>query len=169
LLLISFFLPSDYRVERVTVIKAPVEAIYPWLAQLKKWPQWTVWNMDYDPTLAYTYSGPEQGAGSEMSWTAKSGTGSLKLTEADPSTGVKYDLNFENGKFLSKGGVVTSTVGDATRVTFFNEGSFGKNPVSRYFGLFMDRMMGGEFEKNLEGLKRKAEPKPNPAPEPKAN
>ena len=52
LIVISFFLPSQYRVERVTVINAPAEAIYPWLEQLKKWPDWTVWNTTYDPTLA---------------------------------------------------------------------------------------------------------------------
>ena len=161
LIVISFFLPTQYRVERVTVINAPAEAIYPWLEQLKKWPDWTVWNTTYDPTLAYTYSGPAEGAGAQMSWTAKSGNGALKLTVAEPSTGVRYELNFDNGKFLSTGGVTMSPSGAATRVTFFNEGTFGRNPVSRYFGLFMDKMMGGEFDKNLEGLKRKAEAKPN--------
>jgi len=46
-------------------------------------------------------------------------------------------------------------------VTFSNEGQFGKNPVRRYFGLFIDKMMGGMFQKNLEGLKQKAESKSN--------
>ena len=161
LLLVSFFLPSKYRVERDEVIRAPSEAIYPWLAQLRKWPEWTVWNTNYDATLAYTYSGPAEGVGAEMSWTAKSGNGSLKLTAVDVKTGVKYDLNFDNGKFLCSGAVAMAPAEGGTRVTFSNEGAFGKNPVRRYFGLFIDKMMGGMFEKNLRGLKQKAESNTN--------
>lgn len=160
LLVGSFFLPSQYHVERVIVIKATPETIYPWLAQLKKWPEWTVWNAERDATLVNTYTGPAEGAGAEMSWTAKElGNGAMKLTAADAKTGVKYELNFENGKFLSTGGVTMAPSGDSTRVTFYNEGEFGMNPVRRYFGLLMDKFMGGDFGKNLDGLKRKVEPK----------
>lgn len=161
LLLVSFFLPSTYRVERVAVIKAPPEAIYPLIAQLKKWPEWTVWNTQTDATLVYTFTGPAEGAGAEMSWTSKSGNGSLKLTAADAKTGVAYDLNFDSGKFISQGGVKTEAMEGGTRVTFFNGGGFGKNPVARYFGLFMDKMMGGDFQKNLDGLRKQVEPKGN--------
>ena len=161
LIVVSFFLPSKYHVERSEIIKAPSEAIYPWLAQLRKWPEWTVWNTSYDPSLAYTYSGPAEGTGSEMAWTAKSGNGSLKLTAADIKTGVKYDLDFSNGKFVSSGAVSMAPAEGGTQVTFSNEGKFGLNPVRRYFGLFFDKMMGGDFQKNLRGLKEKVEPKAN--------
>jgi len=161
LLLASFFLPSKYRVERDQVILAQPEAIYPWLVQLRKWPEWTVWNTNYDATLAYTYSGPAEGVGAEMSWTAASGKRSLKLTSADLKTGIKYDLNFDNGKFLCSGAVAMASAEGGTRVTFSNEGQFGMNPVRRYFGLFIDRMMGRMFENNLQGLKQKAESKAN--------
>ncbi len=153
LLLVSFFLPSKYRVQREEVIRAPAEAIYPWLAQLRNWPEWTVWNTNYDATLAYTYSGPAEGAGAEMSWTAKSGKGSLKLTAADMKTGVKYELNFEEGKFVCRGAVSMSAAEGGTRVTFSNEGQLGKHPVRRLLGLFID--------KNLHDLKLKAESKAN--------
>lgn len=160
LIVISFFLPSKYRVERSEVIQAPPEAIYPRLAQLKRWPEWTVWNTNFDSTLVYTFTGPAEGAGAEMSWTAKSGNGALKLTGADPRSGVTYELNFEQGKFLARGGVMlTPAEGGATRTTWFNEGDLGWNPVWRYFGLLMDRMMGGEFQKNLDSLKAKTEGK----------
>ena len=46
-------------------------------------------------------------------------------------------------------------------MTFYNEGEFGMNPARRYFGLLMDKFMGGDFEKNLAGLKLKAEGKGN--------
>lgn len=160
LILIALFLPSKYRVERKEIIKATPESIQPWLAQLQRWPQWTVWNTNFDPTLVFTFRGPAEGAGAEMSWTARSGNGSLKLTSADPKTGVTYELNFEQGKFVSHGGVTFAPAeAGATTVTWFNEGSLGWNPVWRYLGLLMDKMMGTEFEKNLGNLKQKVEPK----------
>ena len=45
------------------------------------------------------------------------------------------------------------------KVTWFNQGDLGWNPVSRYFGLLMDKMMGPDFEEGLENLRRKAESK----------
>lgn len=162
LIAVSLFLPSRYQVEREVAIKAPPEAIYPWLAQLSRWPDWTVWNTNMDPTLVYTYSGPAEGVGAMMNWTAKSGNGSLKLTSADVKEGVKYELDFAQGKFQCHGGVRMGPLPDgSTKVTWLNEGSLGWNPVSRYFGLFMDKMMGGDFLKNLENLKQRAEAKTN--------
>ena len=73
----------------------------------------------------------------------------------------QYDLNFDNGKFLCSGAVAMASAEGGTRVTFSNEGQFGMNPVRRYFGLFIDRMMGRMFENNLQGLKQKAESKAN--------
>ena len=43
LVVIGFFLPSRVTVERAITIDAPAEKIFPWAADLKLWPQWTVW------------------------------------------------------------------------------------------------------------------------------
>jgi len=162
LVLASFFLPSKYRVERSAVITAPPETIYPWLAQLRRWPEWTGWNTSADPTLVNTYSGPAEGAGAEMSWSAKTlGNGVIKLTKAETNTGVNYELNFENGRLISGGAVTMAAADGGTKLTWSNEGKFGFNPVARYFGLFFDKLMGADFEKNLANLKQKVEPKAN--------
>ncbi len=47
--------------------------------------------------------------------------------------------------------------GSGTRVTWTNEGDMGANPVNRYFGLMMDRMVGPDFEAGLKNLKALAE------------
>ena len=161
LLVVSFFLPSKYHVVREEVILAQPEAIYPWLAQLRQWPEWTVWSTNYDPTIAHTFSGPAEGAGAVMSWTSKAGNFSLKLSAADAKTGVKYDLNYEDGTLLCHGGVTMAPVEGGQRVTFSNEGQLGRHPVRVYLGLFVDKMMGAEFQKNLQGLKQKVESKVN--------
>lgn len=59
LLVVSgFFLPSRVTGERAVTIDAPVGKIFPWAADLKLWPQWTVWNATKDATLAGHASGP---------------------------------------------------------------------------------------------------------------
>jgi hypothetical protein len=160
LILAAFFLPSRYRVERTLVLQAAPEAVSPWLLQLRRWPEWTMWNTNRDATLTCTFSGPAEGTGAVMNWTSRAGNGSLTLLQADPKTGVRYELNFEQGKLVAQGGVtLTPTPGGGTSATWFNEGSLGFNPVARYFGLLMDKMMGAELQRNLEQLQRKVEKK----------
>jgi hypothetical protein len=44
-------------------------------------------------------------------------------------------------------------------VTWTNQGELGPNPVSRYFGLFIDNMMGPDMETGLHHLQKKVEPR----------
>jgi hypothetical protein len=41
--------------------------------------------------------------------------------------------------------------------TWTNEGEMGGNPINRWFGLMMDRMVGPDFEAGLANLKKLAE------------
>lgn len=158
LLLISLFLPSTYRIERSVVIQAEPGTFYPYVANPSRWPEWSAWTTAKDPTLVYKCSGPTQGAGAVAEWEGrKMGSGSMTFTAADPKTGVTYDLVMEHGKFRSKGSLLFQTAPAETRVTWADEGTLGWNPVARFFGLLMDRMVGPDFEEGLRKLKQKAE------------
>ena len=158
LLLVGLFLPHHYLVERKVEIRAKPEAVYPFLTGLRNWPDWTVWNREMDPTVEFSYETPDTGAGAKYTWDGKKlGRGWLKLTKAEPAKGVWYELDFSGGQYLSTGSLLMSGDGNPLTVTWTNEGELGKNPVNRYFGLFMDRMVGGDFEKGLARLKAKAE------------
>jgi hypothetical protein len=41
-----------------------------------------------------------------------------------------------------------------TKVRMGMEGDLGRNPLNRWFGLFMDRMMGPDFDAGLANLKK---------------
>ncbi|HYV31988.1 MAG TPA: SRPBCC family protein [Candidatus Binatia bacterium] len=160
LLLASLFLPSRYRVERSTLIRARPEAIFTCVNIPKKWPEWTAWTPTKYPDMQMAFTGPDAGAGATYTWAGKtSGQGTLKITRSDPDKGIAYALDFEHGKYLSDGGILLEPSGDSVKVTWFNQGDLGWNPVSRYFGLLMDKMMGPDFEEGLENLRRKAESK----------
>jgi len=159
-LLVSLFLPSRYRVERALLMKTTAGAVLTRINTLKTWPEWTAWTVAKYPDMRISFSGPEAGVGATYSWQGKStGHGTLKITRSDPEKGIGYDLDFENGKYLSRGAILLEPAGDAVKVTWSNEGDLGWNPVSRYFGLLMDRMMGPDFEEGLRNLKREVESK----------
>ena len=52
LVVIGWLLPSEVTVERAIGIDKPADAVFPWIASLRTWPDWTVWNKTEDPTVA---------------------------------------------------------------------------------------------------------------------
>jgi carbon monoxide dehydrogenase subunit G len=158
--IIGFFLPSTYRVERSQTIAAKPEAVFATVNKLKSWPEWTAWTVARFPDMKIEFSGPESGTGASYSWSGKSsGTGKLQITKADANSLVIYDLDFENGKYISKGEIRIEPAGESVKVTWSNFGDLGGNPINRWFGLMMDRMMGPDFQAGLDNLKKKLEVK----------
>jgi hypothetical protein len=157
-LVVGFLLPSHYRVERRVVIKAKPSSIYGQISNFKNWLQWTAWNQTRYPDMQVKFDGPESGVGAGYSWEGKStGQGNIKLTRAEPDQGIWYDLDFEQGKYKSQGAITLVPSGEGVTVTWSNEGDLGSNPINRYFGLMMDRMMGPDFAEGLNNLKRRVE------------
>ena len=161
LLLVSFFLPSRYRVVRSAPMRAPADAIFGQVNSLKHWPAWTAWTQSRFPDMQMSFGGPEAGVGATYTWTGRSsGQGTLTITRSVPDKGIEYDLAFENGKFKSRGAITIEPAGDQFNVTWSSDGELGSNPIARYFGWMMDRRMGSDFELGLANLKRKVETPP---------
>ena len=79
LLSAGLVLPKSAHAERSVVIDAPAERIYPQIASLKEWNEWSAWNTRHDPKWKPVYSGPDVGAGATSTWTeSESGAGSQK-------------------------------------------------------------------------------------------
>ena len=160
LIIVSQFLPSQYRVERSVVIAAKADSIFPWINNLKKWPEWSAWTTAKDATLVYNYEGPEEGVGATSKWDAKKmGEGSMKLTASEPGKLVKFDLSFDHGKYLSIGTFTFESAGDGTKVTWSMDGKVSRNPLERFFSLLMDKLGGPDYEEGLRNLKAKVEAK----------
>ncbi len=158
LALIGWFMPARVTVERSITIDLPVEKIFPWVADLKLWPQWTVWNTSEDATLVYTYPGPVTGLGGSMHWTAKKmGNGSLVFTEFTPNQVLRYELRMPAHKTTVQGNIeFESAGGGATRVSWYDDIEMGGNPFKRLFGPLLRKMLGKAFVRNLTGLKNAA-------------
>ncbi len=155
--LIGFTLPKQFKVQRTAVIAAPAEKIYALIAEPKNWPTWGVWNQR-DPQMKVEFSGSANGAGAKWSWQSKSeGNGVMEFSAADPNKQINYNLSFAATGMESQGVLSLTPEGSNTRVVWTNEGEFGKNPFIRYFGLWMDSLVGKDFEKSLSNLKTLAE------------
>ena|ERR1043165_5866507 len=162
LVVIGFFLPSSYHVERSVTIKGKPANVFPFVNGLKAWNYWSAWSPMQDPKkygdMKQEYSTPDSGKGATMSWSGKeAGNGKFTITDSDPEKGISYDLDFEKGQYLSNGVIRFEPAGDSVKVTWTNEGKLGMNPIGRYFGLLMDRFMGPDFETGLANLKKRVE------------
>ena len=159
---VGLCLPSDFQVSRATVMNAPPEAIYPFVASAKQWAEWSAWNPKAKPEMTFSYEGPELGKGSAVRLSnqkaPEQGSGVLTITEANPKTGVHYQVLLDNG-FRIDGTFAFEPSGAGTKVTWTDRGEF-KNPWFRYLRYVMDRSLGGAFEQGLNELKKHAEGAP---------
>ncbi len=153
----ALFLPSDYRVERSVEIDKPVDVVYGQVIDLKNWEKWNPWTA-MDPDAKSVISGSGKGVGSRWAWEGKIlGTGHLTILEAEENKSIKSDLIFLEPQAMKSFDVWEfESVGAGTQVVWANVGELDY-PVGRYFGLFLDQMMGPDFEKGLKNLKESCE------------
>ena len=158
LLIVGFFLPQKQHVERNVEISAAAETIYPHLANPKLFSQWSPWS-SIDPNMKTTYTGPEAGKGAGMTWESDNqsvGTGSWVITKAVENESLEVNMDFGD-----QGGATSfftlAPSGDKTKVTWGFDTDAGMNPMMRWMGLLMDKMVGTEYEKGLAVLKQQLE------------
>ncbi|QNM96007.1 SRPBCC family protein [Chitinimonas koreensis] len=154
---VGLALPSHFEVYRTTRIDAPPARVFALVDAPREWKRWTVWNRR-DPAMKIAYGGPERGVNASWSWqSATEGNGSMTFVAIEPGRKMSYRLEFPDFGMTSIGVVLVEPEGSGSKVTWTNEGELGMNPVNRYFGLFMDRMVGPDFEAGLANLKALAE------------
>lgn len=154
LILIGLVLPSSVHVERSVAINSPPGAVFAMVNDIRKFNQWSPWAR-VDPKTQYTFEGPPTGAGARMNWSSENpgvGSGSLEIVGSEPDHQVAFALNF------GPQGTATSYYelkpeGAKTLVIWGFDSDFGYDLVGRYFALFMDSLIGSEYEKGLATLK----------------
>ena len=151
---VGFLSPQQMRVERSLMINAPSEIIHEQINNLKNWTKWSPW-YKMDTAMKMEYNGTDAGAGASYKWNSTEvGTGDMTITSSTPDS-ISTALNMEYGPAIIKFLLAKSE--DGTKITWIMEKDNGMNPWSRFFGLFMDGMVGKDFEKGLAGIKEVAE------------
>ena len=160
LVLIAFFLPPTYHVERSTEINQPVEIVFDQVVDLNNYMQWNPWT-EKDPNVKNKITGEPTVRGMKWSWDGKkTGKGNLTLVEFKRNEFIRNRLVFEYPNQMEADDLwIFEEINGKTIVRWVNSGDLNF-PIGRWFGLFMDKMMGKDFEKGLENLKNKCEKTP---------
>jgi len=152
---VGFVLPDTFHVERSVEIQAPPARVHALVGDLRAWETWTPWK-DEDPTIEVSFGERTTGVGASQTWTGESGDGELTFTACDPDAGVEYAMAFNQGQYPSTGALRYEPLPGGTRVVWTMDGE-SDGVVGRWFGLFMDGMVGPMFESGLAKLKAAAE------------
>lgn len=155
--------PDTFTVARSAAVKAPPEAIFPLVNDLRRFGEWSPYDKR-DPAMKRVYEGPASGKGAAYAWegNAEVGAGRMEITESTPPSKVAMDLRFTR-PFPAQNTVAFTFAanGDATEVTWAMHGPVPFVAKIAHLFMDMDGMVGGDFEAGLANLKRLVE---GPAP-----
>ena len=153
--------PGEFQVARSATFAAPAPAVFAQVNELKKWEAWSPWAKK-DPQAKSSYAGPAAGVGASMSWAGNNdvGEGRMTIAESRPAELVRIKLEF------LKPFAATNTAefsfndeGGRTALTWSMRGQ--NNFIGKAMCLVfdMDKMVGGDFEAGLAGIKAIVEKK----------
>ncbi|MEX2466624.1 MAG: SRPBCC family protein [Gemmatimonadota bacterium] len=145
---LGFLLPADWEADASTVVEAPAEEVFAFLDTPEGWRRWTAW-----PDSGLVRSGPERGAGAEISWDdPEFGSGSFQIVEAVPHERVAYAVAVGNGAMRTEGTLTLSEEPGGVEISWHESGDLGRNPLMGYWAFFMDRAQTAELERSLDRL-----------------
>lgn len=161
ILILAAFQPSEFHITRSATIAAPAAALFAEVNDFHRWPNWSPWER-LDPNMKRTFEGPAAGVGTSYAWEGNGdvGAGKMTITESKPAESIVIRLEF----FKPMPGLCPTEFsfrpdGAGTKVTWTMSGT--NTYLSKIFCLFMnmDKMVGGDFEKGLAGLRQLTEGK----------
>jgi uncharacterized protein YndB with AHSA1/START domain len=151
--------PGAFRIERSITIAAPPERVFDQVNTMHAWQGWSPWE-GIDPNLQRTYSGPPAGSGSVYAWQGnnKVGEGRMTITDSQPPSKVVFNLEFFKPFKANNTATFTFTPADGgTKVVWAMEGNKGFMMKGFSLVMDMDNLVGKDFEKGLQSMKRVAE------------
>lgn len=164
----GLFLPSRHHVERSIEIDRPASLVFSIVNNYRHFNEWSPWARR-DPSARYEFSGPESGAGSRMSWSGDPGlvgSGYQEITYSKPFERVEMRLEFDDQGSAQARFLVSSTpAGALVTWAFDTDVTEQRGPLARlmgkYFGLFLEKWVGQDYEQGLQALKHYAESLPD--------
>lgn len=147
-----------FRVQRTGTVGAPPEAVYPLIADFRRWTAWSPWET-MEPGMDRTYGGAESGTGATYAWEGqKVGSGRMEITGTDAPSRIDIDLHFIK-PFEARNTTVFAMEPTAggTRITWTMEGPASFMTKVMCVFIDMEKRVGKDFENGLANLKRAVE------------
>jgi hypothetical protein len=107
--------------------------------------------------MKLTYSNPTTGVGAWLAWESKSeGNGKMTISELSDAK-VTYQLEFPDMGTSSTGSIELRAQAGGIEVVWVDVGDLGMNPMNRWFGLILEKLIAPDFERGLANLSRLVE------------
>jgi hypothetical protein len=151
--------PAKFRIERSVVAAAPPEKAFVHVNDFHKWVAWSPWEA-LDPTMKKTFEGAPTGVGSIYSWVGnpKVGEGRMTIERSDAPSVVGLKLEFfKPWKATNATTFSFETVPEGTKITWAMDGTNDFSGKAFSLVMNMDKLVGRDFERGLEALKKLAE------------
>lgn len=151
----GFFAPKEYKVERSTLINAPVEQVFPHVQYFEKRNAWYPW-MKLDPDMELKTEGNDGTVGAKSVWKGDEnvGYGQQTITKIVPNERVDTDLEFfEPFASESKAYVTVAKADGGTNVTWGFGGRHKFFESVLMMMMSMEDMVGKDYENGLAMLK----------------
>jgi hypothetical protein len=153
--------PGEFSVTRTASFAAPAPVVFAQVNELRKWHAWSPWAKK-DPNAKESFEGPAAGTGAILSWAGNQevGEGRMTIVESRANELVRFKLEFfKPFAATNSAEFAFREEGGRTAVTWTMRGH--NNFVGKAMCLVfdMDKMVGGDFEKGLAGIRQIVEPK----------
>ena len=153
--------PDEFSVSRSASFAAPAPAVFAQVNELRKWKAWSPWAKK-DPNAKESYDGPAAGTGASMAWAGNTdvGEGRMTIVESRPAQLVRFKLEFFKPFAATNSAEFTfKEEGGRTAVTWTMRGQ--NNFIGKAMCLVfdMDKMVGGDFDNGLAGIRQIVEAK----------
>lgn len=150
LLALGFLLPSTWSAEFSLEVQTEAEVIFPYLHDLEKWDEWTVWK-DVDSDITE----PSYGNGARRYWDDEDfGSGQILIVQSDPPQMVQYMVTLDSGAQVS-GTFLLTKLQESTLITWIEKGDLGANPLMGYLARGIGKSQTAQMKLGLERLKTK--------------
>ena len=158
----GFMLPGQAHVERDILISAAPEDVFAYISDFKAWSNWSPW-AKMDPNAAFVLTGT--GLGQRMEWESDNpdvGQGSQEVTVFEAPSLMKTHLEFQ-GQGVADATFELTPENGATLVTWSLDSNMSEKtplllkPITNYFAVMMDSMVGPQYESGLRNLKNLVE------------
>jgi uncharacterized protein YndB with AHSA1/START domain len=157
LVIVGFFLPSQYAVRQSITIQAPAEEVFQAVNNFKVWENWSPWHL-MDPNQRVTYQGTAAGVGAIMAWHSKKrsvGSGKQEIVVSDPNRYIKMALAFEGwDKPTYATWAFKELPENSTHVTWSYETEVENHILHKYLCLLMQPFLKNNYKEGLARLKR---------------
>jgi hypothetical protein len=158
-LVLSLISPTTIHVERSASITAPKSLVYDNVSRFENINKWTPW-ADYDSNMKMTITGTDGTVGATSSWVGndKVGQGSQTIQQLVPDDRVDMDIHFiKPYDSHAQAYYQLSDSNGATKVIWAINSSMPRPWNAMGLFMNMDKMIGQDFERGLDKLKKLSE------------